>query len=228
MVDGRRASSARFDVNAAMIFARCGASYLLSCLTRRSWRPPRALSLLDVSSPEETSAFDVGDVSQRCETSGAWGVSPAWEGPHGRTIDERRGRRRRAARLCGSGDGGPPGFLGTPLGPPGWGTRRKGAHLARAGADQVALELGQPAQTVSIERPCAVVVSAHVSLRERKPAPLAVIVASVFRRPRVERRKTPAGRGQSFVTATQSTSTSKGPVHSGTQKKMRAGGFFGK
>jgi hypothetical protein len=26
------------------------------------------------------------------------------------------------------------------------------------------------------------------------------------------------------VTATQSTSTSKGPVHSGTQKKMRAGG----
>jgi hypothetical protein len=34
--------------------------------------------------------------------------------------------------------------------------------------------------------------------------------------------------GQSFVTATQSTSTSKGPVHSGTQKKMRAGGFFGK
>ena len=33
---------------------------------------------------------------------------------------------------------------------------------------------------------------------------------------------------QSFVTATQSTSTSKGPVHSGTQKKMRAGGFFGK
>jgi hypothetical protein len=37
-----------------------------------------------------------------------------------------------------------------------------------------------------------------------------------------------AGRGQSFVTATQSTSTSKGPVHSGTQKRMRAGGFFGK
>ena len=37
-----------------------------------------------------------------------------------------------------------------------------------------------------------------------------------------------SGRGQSFVTATQSTSTSKGPVHSGTQKKMRAGGFFGK
>ena len=33
---------------------------------------------------------------------------------------------------------------------------------------------------------------------------------------------------QSFVTAIQSTSTSKGPVHSGTQKKMRAGGFFGK
>jgi hypothetical protein len=39
----------------------------------------------------------------------------------------------------------------------------------------------------------------------------------------------PGGRRrQSFVTAIQSTSTSKGPVHSGTQKKMRAGGFFGK
>ena len=32
---------------------------------------------------------------------------------------------------------------------------------------------------------------------------------------------------ESFVTATQSTSTSKGPVHSGTQKKMRAGGLSG-
>ena len=37
-----------------------------------------------------------------------------------------------------------------------------------------------------------------------------------------------ADRRQSFVTAMHSTSTSKGPVHSGTQKKMRAGGVFGK
>ena len=38
----------------------------------------------------------------------------------------------------------------------------------------------------------------------------------------------PGCRSHSFVTAMQSTSTSKGPVHSGTQKKMRAGGFLGK
>ena len=31
-----------------------------------------------------------------------------------------------------------------------------------------------------------------------------------------------------FVTATQSISMSNGPVHSGTQKKIRAGGFLGK
>ncbi len=42
------------------------------------------------------------------------------------------------------------------------------------------------------------------------------------------RRAAGGRRPQSFVTAIQSTSTSKGPVHSGTQKKMRAGGFFGK
>jgi hypothetical protein len=33
--------------------------------------------------------------------------------------------------------------------------------------------------------------------------------------------------GQLLVTATQSISMSKGPVHCGTQKKIRAGGFFG-
>ena len=35
-------------------------------------------------------------------------------------------------------------------------------------------------------------------------------------------------RSQLFVTATQSISISNGPVHSGTQKKIRAGGFLGK
>jgi hypothetical protein len=34
--------------------------------------------------------------------------------------------------------------------------------------------------------------------------------------------------GQLLVTAMQSISMSNGPVHSGTQKKIRAGGFFGK
>jgi hypothetical protein len=37
-----------------------------------------------------------------------------------------------------------------------------------------------------------------------------------------------AGESQLFVTATQSISISNGPVHSGTQKKIRAGGFLGK
>jgi hypothetical protein len=41
--------------------------------------------------------------------------------------------------------------------------------------------------TVSIKRPCAVVVSAHVSCSERKPAPLPVMVASVFNGSRVDR-----------------------------------------
>jgi hypothetical protein len=36
------------------------------------------------------------------------------------------------------------------------------------------------------------------------------------------------GTAYSFLIATQSISMSKGPVHCGTQKKMRAGGFFGK
>jgi len=45
-----------------------------------------------------------------------------------------------------------------------------------------------PAKTVTIKRPCAVVVSAHASLRERKPAPLAMIVASVFKRSQVKAR----------------------------------------
>src|SRR5256885_1212351 len=40
---------------------------------------------------------------------------------------------------------------------------------------------------VNIKRPCAVVVFAHVSCKERKPAPLPVIAASVFNRSRVDR-----------------------------------------
>jgi hypothetical protein len=40
---------------------------------------------------------------------------------------------------------------------------------------------------VSIKRPCAVVVSAHASPSERKPAFLPVIAASVFNRSRVDR-----------------------------------------
>jgi hypothetical protein len=38
-----------------------------------------------------------------------------------------------------------------------------------------------------MSRPCAVVVSAHVSPSERKPAFLPVIAASVFNRSRVDR-----------------------------------------
>jgi hypothetical protein len=44
-----------------------------------------------------------------------------------------------------------------------------------------------PPSTVSISRPCEVVVSAHVSPKDRKPAFLAVIAARVFNRSRVDR-----------------------------------------
>jgi hypothetical protein len=43
-----------------------------------------------------------------------------------------------------------------------------------------------PPRTVSIRRPCALVVSAHVSPSEWNPALRSVIVARVFRRSRVE------------------------------------------
>jgi hypothetical protein len=46
--------------------------------------------------------------------------------------------------------------------------------------------LAEPDATVSIKRPCAVVVSAHVSPSDRKPAFLSVIAASVFNRSRVD------------------------------------------
>ncbi len=45
----------------------------------------------------------------------------------------------------------------------------------------------RPPSTVSIRRPWGVVVSAHVSPSERKPACLPVIAARVLRRSRVER-----------------------------------------
>jgi hypothetical protein len=44
-----------------------------------------------------------------------------------------------------------------------------------------------PPSTVSINRPCDVVVSAHVSPSDRNPASLAVMVARVFNRSRVDR-----------------------------------------
>ena len=42
--------------------------------------------------------------------------------------------------------------------------------LAGAGADRIALELGQPAEQGQHQTPCAVVASAHASPSERKPA----------------------------------------------------------
>jgi hypothetical protein len=47
-------------------------------------------------------------------------------------------------------------------------------------------------------------------------------------RPAARRRRCPYRLSQLLVTATQSISISNGPVHSGTQKKIRAGGFLGK
>src|ERR1019366_7061457 len=44
-----------------------------------------------------------------------------------------------------------------------------------------------PPSTASIKRPCAVVLSAHVSPRDRNPAFFAVIAATVFKRSRVDR-----------------------------------------
>jgi hypothetical protein len=54
--------------------------------------------------------------------------------------------------------------------------------------DQVALELGKPAQHGQHQLPCDVVVSAHASPKDRrKPALRSVIAASVFNRSRVDR-----------------------------------------
>jgi hypothetical protein len=45
----------------------------------------------------------------------------------------------------------------------------------------------RPPRTVSISRPCGVVVSHHASLSDRKPAPAAVTAARTFSKSRVER-----------------------------------------
>jgi hypothetical protein len=59
--------------------------------------------------------------------------------------------------------------------------------LPRASANQLALELSQAPWTVSIKRPWGLVVSAHVSLSDLKPAPRSVRDWMTFRRWRVER-----------------------------------------
>jgi hypothetical protein len=57
-----------------------------------------------------------------------------------------------------------------------------------ARADQISLELGQAAEHgQGIRRPCGIVVSAHASPSERKPALRSAIAASVFNRSRVDR-----------------------------------------
>jgi hypothetical protein len=66
-----------------------------------------------------------------------------------------------------------------------------GAPLRGSRHDQLALELASPASTVTISRPCGVVVSAQASLRDRNSAPFAAIVASTLSRSRVERASVP-------------------------------------
>jgi tetratricopeptide (TPR) repeat protein len=61
----------------------------------------------------------------------------------------------------------------------------------------------RPPSTVSIKRPCDVVVSAHVSPSDLKPAFLAVIAASLFNRSRVDR-----ARRSSLVTVSTSPASS--------------------
>src|ERR1700736_5626557 len=65
--------------------------------------------------------------------------------------------------------------------------------LAGAGADRIALELGQPAEQGQHQTPCAVVVSAHASPSERKPAFFPAITRRVFSRSRVERARQSGG-----------------------------------
>ncbi len=66
-------------------------------------------------------------------------------------------------------------------------TPRATARARPSREDQVALELCSPPSTVSISRPCDLVVSAHASPKDRNPAFLLVIAASVFNRSRVDR-----------------------------------------
>src|SRR6516164_5826812 len=67
----------------------------------------------------------------------------------------------------------------------------------------------RPPKTVSIKRPCAVVVSAHASAKDRKPAFRSVIASSVFNRSRVDR-----ARRSSRVTVR----TSPGPSSANTRR----------
>jgi hypothetical protein len=49
----------------------------------------------------------------------------------------------------------------------------------------------RPPRTIGIKRPCGVVVSAHVSPRERNPAPAFATVSRMFKRSRVDRANRP-------------------------------------
>jgi hypothetical protein len=61
------------------------------------------------------------------------------------------------------------------------------APFIRPSLDQLAFKLGKAARTVSISRPCGVVVSAQPSAIERKPAPFVPIASITLSRSRVER-----------------------------------------
>jgi hypothetical protein len=67
--------------------------------------------------------------------------------------------------------------------------RRLRALTALAGAGRISSRSNSARQpsTVSISRPCGVVVSAHVSLSDRKPAQLSVTAARTLSRSRVDR-----------------------------------------
>ena len=82
--------------------------------------------------------------------------------------------------------------------------------FASPGLDQLPFELREP--TVSIKRPCGVVVSAQVSAKLLNPAPALPIASSTFSRSRVDRASrssdrfvwrmaTAPGWGKSFVRA---------------------------
>lgn len=59
--------------------------------------------------------------------------------------------------------------------------------FALAGADEVALELGNTAEEGDKQAPVRRVVFARASARERKPEPFSAICASVFGGPGIER-----------------------------------------
>jgi hypothetical protein len=69
-------------------------------------------------------------------------------------------------------------FRGRPMNALGFGS---GSAFARTSPDNSRSNSARPPSTVSINRPYGVVVSAHVSARERKPAPFRAMVSSVSR-----------------------------------------------